>query len=374
MFQDYSQTSSLNNNALQRIRERAPGFDQRNEFFYEDLEVLKDIGYLNPRPLSQMTSDQRRLASYAPATALGIGMHLTWMGVARDMVRAGHREFQWILDDGAAGELFAFGVSEHGNDNVLTESSVVVTEVKEGFSFSGEKIFVSLSPAWSRLSLLGQAGDEILHGFITRDQRGWSQRADWDTLGMRATQSYTTVLNGVVVNSSRLVRRVTAGNFDDPFLVSIFQNFLLLVSSVYAGIADRALEIMVDEVGKKSRGSKSESRQADISDARRQVASAAIDVDALGPQIGAYSSVPDSQSATPAHWMRMLSGLKHQSVESARRAVDTAMRICGGNAYRSSHELSRLQRDVLAGVYHPSDTDSIHRTVALDLFDSNFEG
>jgi N-methylhydantoinase B/oxoprolinase/acetone carboxylase alpha subunit len=44
--------------------------------------------------------------------------------------------------------------------------------------------------------------------------------------------------------------------------------------------------------------------------------------------------------------------------------VDQALRTAGGGGYRSSSELARLQRDVLAGIYHPSDTESIHSTVA----------
>jgi hypothetical protein len=43
------------------------------------------------------------------------------------------------------------------------------------------------------------------------------------------------------------------------------------------------------------------------------------------------------------------------------------MRVSGGGAYRSSSELARLQRDVLAGIYHPSDTESVHFTVASNL-------
>ena len=76
----------------------------------------------------------------------------------------------------------------------------------------------------------------------------------------------------------------------------------------------------------------------------------------------------DEGGEVPEHWFRLLSGMKHQSVEGARSVVDTALRIVGGSAYRSGHELSRLQRDVLAGVYHPSDTEAVHRTVAFDLF------
>jgi hypothetical protein len=43
------------------------------------------------------------------------------------------------------------------------------------------------------------------------------------------------------------------------------------------------------------------------------------------------------------------------------------MRVAGGGGYRSSSELARLQRDVLAGIYHPSDTESVHATVATNL-------
>jgi len=365
---DLVASSVLTDDVLAGMRARAPGFDQRNEFFHEDLDILREIGYLKPRSLPQMSSDQRRLAAHAPATALGIGMHLTWMGVARDMVNAGHTELQWILDDGDSGEIFAFGVSERGNDRVLSDSLVSVSEVDGGYAFTGQKIFVSLSPAWTRLSLLGRHGDEIIHGFITRDHEGWSNTPDWDTLGMRATQSYTTHLDGVVVEHSRVARRLPVGPNEDPFTIAIFQNFLLLVSSVYAGIADRALELTVEGATSKQSALEDKAAYSDDPDIRRQAAASAIAVDALTPQLETYCSWVGAGGPTPDHWFRLLSGMKHQSVETARSVVDTALRIVGGGAYRSSHELSRLQRDVLAGVYHPSDTEAVHRTVALDLF------
>ena len=84
---DYPRQSSaslLDADTLAGIRERAAGYDERNEFFSEDLEALRSLGYLAPRGLGDTLADQRLLAAHAPATALGVGMHLTWMGVARD--------------------------------------------------------------------------------------------------------------------------------------------------------------------------------------------------------------------------------------------------------------------------------------------------
>lgn len=360
-------SSVLTDDLLARVRERAPGYDRDNRFFQEDLDELRTAGYLRSRPLSQMITDQRLLAAHAPATALGVGMHLTWMGVARDMVAAGHREFQWILDDGDAGELFAFGVSERGNDQVLTDSSVSVTEVDGGFAYTGTKIFVSLSPAWTRLSLLGRHGDEIVHGFISRDAPGWSHTPDWDTLGMRATQSYTTHLDAAVVNHDRVVRRLPVGPNDDNFTVAIFHNFLLLVSSVYAGISDRALELAVQSANARTSSLGDGYSQALDPTIRWQIADAAIALDALGPQLATYAALVDSAGPRHPHWFRVLSGVKHTSVETARSVVDQAMRVAGGRGYAAGNELSRLQRDVLAGIYHPSDTEAVHRTVAADI-------
>ena len=367
-FSGPSAQSVLTKELLGDIRARAAGYDERNEFFHEDLDVLREIGYLVPRSLTQMITDQRSLAAHAPATALGIGMHLTWMGVARDMVAGGHPEFQWILDEGHQGELFAFGVSEKGNDRVLSDSVTTVTEVPEGFSFEGTKITVSLSPAWTRMSLLGRLGDEILHGFISRDQEGWSHSADWDTLGMRATQSYTTALSGVVIDRSRLVRRIPVGPNRDPFTVAVFQNFLLLVSSVYAGIADRALELAVVSAQEKVSAFEGNEIYAENPDVRWRASDAAIALDALGPQLATYARWVDEGVDGGEKWFRLLSGLKHQSVETGRRVVDQALRITGGSGYSAGHELSRLARDVLAGIYHPSDTEAVHHTVATNLF------
>ena len=365
---DLSATTVLTSGVLEDIHNRAPGFDQRNEFFSEDLEVLKSIGYLAPRSLSQMIYDQRLLAAHAPATALGIGMHLTWMGVARDMVAWGHDHLQWVLDEGKAGELFAFGVSERGNDRVLADSLTEVRHTPGGYEFFGTKIFVSTSPAWTRMSVLGRMGDEIVHGFISRDQPGWSQTKDWDTLGMRATQSYTTELDGVVVTPERVARVLPVGANQDPFTVAIFQNFLLLVSSVYAGIADRALELAVEAAIEKKSALAGGAAHGEDPDIRWRAADAAIGLDALAPQLETYASWVDQKMAKPEGWFRLLSGVKHQSVETSRRVVDQAMRIVGGSGYRNGHELSRLQRDVLAGIYHPSDTEAVHHTVAFDLF------
>ena len=82
---------------LARIRDRAAGYDRDNTFFTEDLAELRAAGYLGPRSLLETARDQRLLAAYAPATALGINMHLVWVGVARVLAERGDSSLDWVL-------------------------------------------------------------------------------------------------------------------------------------------------------------------------------------------------------------------------------------------------------------------------------------
>jgi alkylation response protein AidB-like acyl-CoA dehydrogenase len=360
--------SLLGPEILGRIRSRAPGYDRENTFFWEDLDELRAAGYLRPRSLLDTARDQRLLAAHAPATALGINMHLVWTGVARALSEGGDASLNWVLAEAEAGELFAFANSEAGNDLVLFDSATTAEALPNGsFAFHGTKIFTSLSPAWTRLGVFGRNGDELVHGFVSRDTPGWRSLDDWDTLGQRATQSHTTVLEGAVVPPERISRVLPVGPSADPFVFGIFANFLLLISSVYAGIADRALELAVEAAHRRtSRKNEGKPYSADP-DIRWRVADAALALDALAPQIQALASDVDTRADHGGDWFRLLTGVKHRSTETARSVVDQAMRVAGGAAYRNSAELSRLQRDVLAGIYHPSDTESVHSTVAANL-------
>lgn len=374
--------SVLTADLLARVRERAADYDAANRFFDEDLAELRDAGYLSPRGLGAASADQRLLAAHAPATALGLTMHLVWMGVARDLLAAGDASLQWVLDDCARGELFAFAISEAGNDRVMSDSLTRVDRVAlddgtHGWAFTGTKIFTTLSPAWTRLGVLGRhdpadgTASSIVHGFLMREPGGETAGVtitpDWNTLGMRATQSHTTRLDGAVVRDEHLARILPIGPSGDPYTLAISANFHTLIASVYAGIADRALELAVESAHRRTSLKNDGAPQSHDPDIRWRLADAALALDALAPQLAAVVHDRDQGVDRGARWHRDLAGLKHRSVETARHVVDQAMRVAGGGAYRATSELSRLQRDVLAGIYHPSDTEAVHATVATDL-------
>ena len=366
---------------LERIRGRAAGYDRDNAFFHEDLEELVGAGYLKmfvPADdgglgfgLEAVAQCQRRLATAAPATALAVNMHLVWTGVAHVLKARGDTSLDFVLKEAADGAIFAFGNSEAGNDSVLFDSRTTAAPLPDGgYSFTGTKIFTSLSPAWTRLGIFGKDPDaregegELVHGFITRETPGYRIVDDWDTLGMRASQSNTTILDGAVVPPERIFRKIPVGPSRDPLIFAIFACFETLLAAVYTGVGERALAVGVETVKRRTSFKNNGRSYAQDPDIRWKVAEAAMAMDALYPQLAAVAADVDALADHGAQWFPKLVGLKVNATETARKVVDLAIRVSGGSSYFRGSELERLYRDVLAGMFHPSDDESAHNTVA----------
>jgi hypothetical protein len=190
--------------------------------------------------LAETCLEQRRLAYRAPATALAVNMHLYWMGIASDLLRAGDRSLQWLLDEGAAGEVFSAGHAEVGNDLPGLLSTASATRVDGGYKVSGHKMFGSLTPVWTRFG--GHAMDtsdpqspKVIHFFMPRDTPGLEIKETWDTLGMRPTRSDDTILHDAFVPDHYIGRVLPAGTLDQ-FLLSLFANALLNFANIYYAV------------------------------------------------------------------------------------------------------------------------------------------
>ena len=220
---------------LERFRSRAGALDRANTYFEDDLAELRSVGYLAAAvpeafggwglDLAQLAASQRRLARYAPATALAMSMHGYWIGIATEMMRAGDPSLRWILDAAVAGEVFAAGHAETGNDIPVLLSTCQAERVEGGYRLRGRKQFGSNGPAWRWLGAHAidappPGGPQIVHAFVERSSPGVTVVETWDTLGMRPTQSHDTVLDEVFVPDARIGRVVPAGDGSDPFLVA----------------------------------------------------------------------------------------------------------------------------------------------------------
>lgn len=379
------QTSMLPDDMITRFGERAPMYDRENRFFGEDFEELRQAGYLKiniPKEfgglgmsLVETCHEQRRIAYRAPATALAVNMHLYWMGIARDLWYAGDRSLQWMLEEGGAGEVFAAGHAEIGNDLPGLLSTATAKRVEGGYRISGHKMFGSLTPVWTRLGAhamdtASPDGPKVIHTFIPRDSEGLEIKETWDTLGMRATRSDDTILHEVFV-PDRYVARVLPPGTLDPFLASLFAWGLGGFCNIYYAAALRARDLAVESVRKKTSLAVSRS-MAYHPEIQHQAAEMTL---ALEPVLAQIESLARDWTDGVDHgqwWPVKIVAAKYNAVESAKRVIDLAMDMSGGAGMYKTSELERLYRDIRCGGFHPANSALVHEivgktTLGIDL-------
>ncbi|MCH7824734.1 MAG: acyl-CoA/acyl-ACP dehydrogenase, partial [Acidobacteria bacterium] len=248
---------TLDEGMLARFAERAAEYDRQNRFCQEDFDELKEAGYLlmavpeefggYGMDLAQVAAQTRKLAYYAPATALCTNMHNYWVGLVADISGGGDKTIDWLLEEAGNGEVFAAGHAESGNDLPVLLSTTQAEPVDGGYKFTGRKAFGSLTPVWTRLGMHGMDTSDpdnpkIVHAFMKRADDNYEIRETWDVMGMRATRSDDTILNGVFVPDSHIARIVPAGAAGlDQFVLGIFAWGLINFGNIYYSIAKRAL-------------------------------------------------------------------------------------------------------------------------------------
>jgi alkylation response protein AidB-like acyl-CoA dehydrogenase len=374
-----SAKSVLTEEMLARFAERAAIYDRENRFFEEDFEELRKAKYLLlPVPaefggagmtLAEVCREQRRLAYYAPATALAVNMHLYWVGIAADLRRSGDASLEWILREAAAGEIFAAGHAESGNDVPVLLSTSKAERVEGGYKFTGRKHFGSLTPVWTRFGLHGMDTSDptqtkIVHAFMPRDTVGYTIKETWDVLGMRATRSDDTVLENAFIPDRYVARIVPAGESGiDPFVLGALAWALMGFGNIYYGLAKRALDLSVTSA--KSKTSLALTRSmAYHPEVQHAIAEMAIELESIGPHLEAVAEDWSNGVDHGAHWPSKIFAAKYRAVEGSWRVVDLGLDVTGGNGIFRSAGYERLVRDARLGRIHPANAFLTHEVVA----------
>ena len=354
---------------LDRFYDRAPAYDAENRFFHEDFEELRAAGYLTmvvPKDLgglgmslAEVCREQRHLAYYAPATALATNMHLYWTGVAADLRRAGDNSLEWLLKEAANGAVFAAGHAESGNDIPVLLSTTKAERVDGGYRFTGRKSFGSLTPVWTYLGLHGMdtsdpGAPKVVHAFLPRDTQGVSIVETWDVLGMRATRSDDTVLDGAFVPDKYVARVVAPGAAGlDLFVLAIFAWALVGFGNIYYGLARRALDLTIESVKNKSSIALSRS-MAYHAGVQHNVADMVIELEAIGPHLEAVAQDWSDGVEYGPQWVTKIVAAKYRAVEGSWRVVDLALDLAGGFGIFKQSAIERLFRDARLGRLHPT--------------------
>lgn len=356
---------TVSDETLEQFRSRASTYDRENRFFQEDWDELKQAGFmvgLVPKDLGglgwslpEYCKILQHIAEYAPATALAVNMHSYWVGIAAEMRRLGDPSLEWLLKEAAAGEIFAAGHAESGNDLPGFLSTAKAERVDGGYKITGHKMFGSLTPVWTRYGCHAMTADgNVIHAFMPRDTPGYTIKETWDTLGMRATRSDDTILDGCFVPDKYIGRVIPAGGAD-LFILSLFAVALGGISSVYLGIAHRALDLAVASAHKRTSLALTRS-MAYNAEVQHNVAKMAMKLEAMDAQLDRTVSDWAENVDHGAKWPLKIVANKYNVVEGAKEVVDRAMSISGGTGMFKTNELERLYRDVRCGGFHPANT------------------
>lgn len=358
----------LSTEQLETFQSRVARYDDHNEFFHEDFAVLKSSGYLIqavPEELgglglsfSEVCRQQRRLAYYAPADALAVNMHIYWTGVAADLWRGGDTSLEWLLREACAGEVFAAGHAEKGNDLPLLHSTCKAERVDGGYCFTGRKNFGSLSPVWTRLGLHGMDDSDpeqpkIIHAFLPRNAQGFEIQENWNVLGMRATQSHDTLLDAAFVPDKYIARVVDEGmQGADLFVLGIFAWSLTGFGNVYCGLARYAFDKALASIPNKSSVAMSRS-MAWHPEVQRAVAEMAVELDAIEAHLDRTADDWTHGVDHGALWAAKLLMTKYHAAEGTWRVIDKAFELAGGFGIFHASGWERILRDGRIGRIHP---------------------
>ena len=352
---------------------RAAQHDEEGSFPYENYTRLKETGYTIltvPEELGGMGASllervktQERLAQGCGPTALAINMHFNVMGL---LINLWHKRKAPIVESmlrKIVQERLIVGGSGSEPDNAISvlRPKTQAVRVDGGWRVSGRKIFSTQSIAldryfaeatWKEGEHQGKQPGTVISFMIPRDTPGFIIKDDWNTMGMRSTESRSTELQDAFIPESNvfLERPVfTRGGVTDLFPRAPFT-----IGSVYIGIAIAARDFVVEFMRDRPRFPLKKP-MSHLPSVYNKVG----EMDALIETARAvmWKAAAEADQEEPRRWIRKSVASRMVAMENSVRVVDLAMRTVGGIAYFKRLPLERYYRDVRAGLFHPFDTD-----------------
>jgi alkylation response protein AidB-like acyl-CoA dehydrogenase len=343
---------------------RAGEVDRDGRFPTENIERLKETGYLNlavptelgggGAGLGTVARAQGALAKGCASTALAANMHIFGLGSAAEAWRAGDENVAPLFTMVTAGVVVGGSLTDAATGLNVRTSATPARRVEGGYVVSGRKSFCSLAPVldffWGTASAEG--GPLLLFG-IPRQTRGLSFVDSWDTLAMRGTGSWDVLFDDVFVPDAAVTVIDPAAPWQGP-TERAFSWFAFTVAAIYLGIARAASEFAFGYV----RGRTVTGASLPMGRQPAQVISAAEIELLLRPAEALREHGLARRERGELLSREDINALKYVAVNNADAAVDRCLRMVGGHGMFRKLPLERYYRDVRAGQFHPPSNDA----------------
>lgn len=349
-----------------RFAERAERHDRDGTFPFENVEELRDAGYLTAalpvefggggHGLADIVLAQIAMARGDGSTALAIGMHQMVCGsesAARDWPEAARRRiFGDVVREGA---LLNYIATEPDLGSPAGGGRPTTTARRDGsgrWRINGRKTFSTMAPALTYFITYVAYDDgsgEVGRVAVHRDRPGLRIEETWDTIGMRATGSHDVVYEDVPVDDDDILTRYTLGARRPSTELAWFP---LTTAAAYFGVAEAAQAYAV-RFAKERVPSGLGRAIATLPYVRERIGQ----MEAL--RLAARSLLLETASdwdAYPDHRTELaprVAAAKRLATNSAIEMTEIAMRIVGGVGLQRSRPLERYLRDVRGGLIHP---------------------
>jgi alkylation response protein AidB-like acyl-CoA dehydrogenase len=341
-----------------RFRERSAQYDREAAFPYANYDDLRDAGLLGVciparhGGLGASFADymhlSARLGEYCAMTALTFNMHcqtVLWTGLVADELdmddaeRARHEEvradlYRRILESGEImSQPLSEGVARGATAGVLTEA----TPVDGGWHVTGRKIFASLSGAASAYNLTVKVpGEEQVRFVSVRAKNpGVKIVGDWDTLGMRGTDSRTLLFEDAFVPYADEL--LPAGVYDQ--LAERWPYVYMTLTPTYIGLTRSIVEFVRAYLagGPRRDIPQKQAGWADIQIAYERA-------DALWQRVVAEARIDPTPEQLRRAWAATFTVM-----ETAPEVASKAIRVCGGSTIMRTMALEQHYRDARCG-------------------------
>ncbi len=351
--------------------QRAAQHDEENSYPFENMAALRESGYTSmPIPadmggggasLLEVCIAQNRLAQGDGATALAVNMHFGLPYIMCDLIKAGNDHPRPLLEKIAAEKLMVFGaVTDPQVDSLkgitgLGYTTVKATKTDGGFLINGRKGFATNSPGGDLFGSTAiyndpDEGDVGLIFVIPPDTEGLTCLNDWNTMGMRASQSHSWELKDVFVSDEGVIKH-------KPWVWDEFARGLWAwhggsFGSIYLGIAKAARDFAIEQTKGRSR---IPFKFPESYYPGHQFLAAEMDI-TLNAAWAFQKDIAirlDGEDGRDHGTLMDAVGMQYFCMKAAQDVLNKAMDMVGGASLAKGRPLERYYRDVRAGSMHP---------------------
>ncbi|HDR3523492.1 acyl-CoA/acyl-ACP dehydrogenase (plasmid) [Bacillus cereus] len=353
--------------------ERKNGIDSILEAKLHHL-TLPDSNENNISAIEYFSVISKLVKDYSPSISLSISMHLYTIWGLQSLLSEDQKKyyFEKVRTENA---LFS-SLNEPGLYFVQPkqvnekEFPIVAKKIGDSYIVNGVKNFVSLEPYVRYLPVYALIENHQGPGFgivvliLDKQTHGIYIEKNWDTISMKSTHSNRVILKDVIVNQDQVVD--IGANIQKTELLGYL--FRLSVSSVYYGVAQTALDYIVEQC-KKKKVPHTNTKLAFFPGVQFSLSEIIILLETSYSQIRYLCDLLD-QFLQNKHEYKSeqvnTSSLitKEYVTNTAQQIVNKAMKIEGIGSLFEENPLSILYTDVKAGAFHPPQRDILYELLA----------